>query len=160
MRPIRQISAAQMAMLSLFGSLLAGCGCLVHIPHFEHTSTQMYTQIAISLALTALGLTILFKASATLENGIAASRWPEEEIEALRIKLESPMLPVLSFGILFASIILMLALPRHGSGVLAGTILVQGMTRLRYIMRRSSDSRPRIDWQNNSPIQSQHWGNR
>ncbi|MEO7030556.1 MAG: hypothetical protein ABI147_14265 [Acidobacteriaceae bacterium] len=74
MKRQRQISAAQMAMLSALGGLIVVCGFLVFFPHYEHGSSLWRVQLGTFIALIIVGFIISLKAASALEEGIADCR--------------------------------------------------------------------------------------
>jgi hypothetical protein len=155
----RQLSAARLAMLVGFGGLMAALGFLAFLPRFAHGSAFFDAKIAVTLTLVVGGLTLSLKCGSSIENGIAANRWPEEPVTALRARLGSPLLNVLAGAFGIASICIVIAFHRHTESAFAALVLAQTVQRLQQIGKLPRNS-PLPNWHGIQPMRSEHWGHR
>ncbi len=150
-----------MAMLSALGGLIVVCGFLVFFPHYEHGSSLWRVQLGTFIALIIVGFIISLKAASALEEGIADSRWPAQDIEALRAILESAVLKTLLWACVIAILLTAALVGRHRELIFVGFIALTTTQRLQSsTRRRASTPSPWLDRHDWNPIRSEHWGNR
>jgi len=163
------ISAAQLALRSGFGAVVSSSGFFLTFfdsRFFPRTSAAFIPSLFLSFALVIAGFVISTRSESSLENGIAAERWPEEKIAALRCLMRSPLWKVLSVVCTVVCLIACVAgfiavasSPYRGL-FWVGFIFSMTIYRLHAaVLPRPSIGPPKtIDWNNGSPLQSQHWG--
>ncbi len=157
----RKLSAVQLATGVILGGIVAACGFVVLIPQHSGISSRE-ARIFVSFALVVLGFVISLWAGSDLTNGMQGGRWPDEKIETVRAHLESPWLRGLAVVFLVLAC-LMLAFSAHDQGrgfFWPALILSQTITRLQLSAKRPPVTPEPINWNNASPVYSEHWGER
>jgi len=159
------ISAAQMVLLSVLGAVVASGGFILlafdrQIVHRD--SLAFIPSLILSLLLVVAGFGISLMAESSLTNGIAAERWPEDKIAALRRLVQSSFWKGLSIFCVIAYVGSFIALTRpYRPLVWVGFIFSMMIFRLRAaVIPFPSPGPPKvIDWSNNAtPLRSEHWG--
>lgn len=170
-RPCPNVSAPQMAALSVTGALLAA-GTWVVMPHlFGHhrpSVAHILLKTIVPLALYVIGSAVWLLGTLQLGKGIKRSFWPEAQIESLRTITQSPVLIALFlifFGIFCFCQLPFSPHPAHpqlqGVGW-AAFILGMCCSQLRSSTQRPRNTTPtaRLDWRSRPPLQSDQWGQR
>jgi hypothetical protein len=161
--PNLNLSARQTAALSLFGALVASAGFLLPTPH-RNAHESLAWLIATMFALIIAGFAISFYASTDLESGLLNERWPEDEIASTRAVLASSLLTAASLLCLLASILFM-SVSRSTRDIGWALLLFgQSLTRLQTAAKPPRPNRSTSsftpNWNDFSPIHSDHWGER
>ena len=115
MRRSPQLSAAQLAALSVLGGLIAACSFFATFNPWtlpRHTSPHFTALLTLQLVLLLAGGLIAFRSATSLESGIANQRWPEAEIDSLRALSQSPIANVLSIALFIGFVLLVIIFPR------------------------------------------------
>jgi uncharacterized membrane protein HdeD (DUF308 family) len=167
------LSAKQTAALCLCGGLIAASGFLAMTPmraaKHHHPNTGFWVCAAAGFLLILIGYGIVFFAKSQLENGIAAERWPDDEIESLRNLLKSPLTLGCNIALFIAMVAFFLFDRRNNPAGWACFVLSQAISQLSFATRRPRDNDPFRppsiatwpgDTHSLAPIQSQHWGER
>lgn len=167
MRRTLHLSAKQTAGLCVLGGLIASLGSLIEISanatsmHPQHSAPASLWAIA-PFTTAVLGILLALYAHSSLENGIAAARWNDQEIESLRDILNSPLAKFLYIALLalmVASLILDFLSPHRSPAFWAIFILCQSFIWMRNATRhQTSNPNHEPTWNNLSPIRSDHWG--
>jgi len=159
------ISAAQMVLLSVLGAVVASSGfvLLTFDRQLVHRNSPAFIpSLILALLLVVAGLGISLMAESSLSNGIAAERWPEGKVAALRSLLKSSLWKGLSIFCAIAYVVAFIALTRpYRPLVWVGFIFSMTIFRLRAaVIPFPSPGPPKvIDWSNNAtPLRSEHWG--
>ena len=167
MRRSSQLSAAQLAALCGLGGLIAAAGFLLEIPahaakaHHPCTTYWLWTASVVTLVI--VGFALALRANSSLQNGIAAARWNDQEIESLRALLNSRpsnFLNIALLALMFAFLALSLASEHQLRSIFwALFVLSQTLTWLRNTtLRQPSNPQHQPTWSNLSPLRSDHWG--
>jgi hypothetical protein len=165
------ISAAQMVIWSVLGALVACSGFVLTalgsrlVPR---SSAAFVPYLIFSFTLSIAGLALSLKSESSLMNGIAAERWPEEKIVVLRDLVRSKLWKVLYLVLTVAGVIACVgefaaakSAPYHA--LFWGTfIFSMTLYRLRAAVIPVPAASPTkvTDWNDGSPLQSRHWGER
>lgn len=167
MRRVLNLSAKQTAGLCVLGGLIAAVGFLFGIPehaaHAHHPhSALLYLWIAALLMTVVLGIALSLFANSSLENGIVAARWSDDEIESLRTLLNSRpsnLLNIALLALMVASLVMGILSPHLYPIFWAIFILSQSINWMRNATRRqASNANPQPTWNNLAPLRSDHWG--
>jgi hypothetical protein len=161
MRRDSQLSAAQLAALSVLGGLVAAGSFFVTFnpwtpPH--HTPPHFIALLAIQLVLLVAGGLIAFRAATNLESGIANQRWPEPEIDRLRKVSRSPIANIISFALIIGFVLLAIIFHHFSPAGWSLYIFVISLNFLRAKLARKPGAAQESKWANLSPIRSEHWG--
>jgi hypothetical protein len=167
MRRALNLSAKQTAALCILGGLIAAGGFLVGIPvhttslHHPH-STSSLLWVASVFTTVVLGITLSLFANSSLENGIVAARWSDQEIESLRTLLNSRPSNILNItlvALVVAFVVMAIPSPHLYPIFWACFILSQSFSWMRNTVRRQASSTNRQPtWSNLAPLRSDHWG--
>src|ERR1700677_202557 len=167
MRRVLNLSAKQTAGLCVLGGLIAAGGFLTEIPahaisvHHSHGSST-YFGVAAVVTTVVLGIALALFANSSLENGIAAARWNDQEIESLRAILNSRpsnFLNIALLALMVASLVIGILSPHRYPIFWAFFILSQSINWMRNATRRKASSPTHEpSWSNLSPLRSNHWG--
>jgi hypothetical protein len=159
MSPRRDLGPWQAALLALFGTTLPGV-------FFMFPKMLMHSGLLLrlipALALLACGFTIYLKFISILKDGIQNHRWTEDQLQSLRLVLESPYCSVVNFSLLVAYVVLQFFVPHlKGLGWVC-FLLTMAVSQLIAAVHRP---RPRPPsslpiWRDLTPIRSDHWGQR
>lgn len=166
MRPFARLTIAQMACLSGLGGLLSASSflllMLLRTPlHAGNTSIEWFAGTGF-LALLIGGLVLSLRAESSINNGIAAERWPEDRVNALRRILQSPWSVAVSVLVVIVFVACNFILHQRGIGWMA-FLLGQNLSRLAIAVRAPAgprDDNPLSQWRTGSRIHSSHWGER
>jgi hypothetical protein len=171
-RPYLNVSALQMASLSVAGAFLAA-GSWVVMPHlFEYanarlTPARILVETVVPLATFVIGSAVYLLGIMQLGTGIKRSFWPQAKIESLRTITQSPVLVglfLIFFGIFCICVFPFTPHPTHPKLFGIGWAAF-GLSQCCAALR-STTQRPRIppttriDWRSRPPLQSDHWGQR
>ena len=167
MRRSSQLSAAQLAALCSLGGLIAAAGFLAEIPvraikaHYPCTTYWLWAGAVFTTVI--LGLALALRANSNLQNGIAAARWSDQEIESLRSFFSSRSIKFLSttlLALMLASLVISIASDHLLRPIFwVFFVLSQTLTQLRNSTRRqASSTNHQPTWSNLSPLRSEHWG--
>jgi hypothetical protein len=166
MRRRTNLSIAQMACLSILGGLLSASSFLLLILlRSQHTRDTLLTNIGCGVSFFVLllgGLALSLSAESTINNGIAAERWPEDRVESLRRILRSPWSVAASVLVLILFVVCNLFLRHTGIGWMV-FLFGQTLWRLTIAVRpptKPRDPNPLTQWRTWSRINSSHWGER
>lgn len=119
------------------------------------------TILAICLALVVVCLIGALWASSKLHDCVQNERWPEKDLEPLRALFLNKASNIISV-LLVLAMISVLVFTRHSHGNFWSiNVLLQAQTQLMRALRRSVRPMPAdqlIDWSQNAPLHSEHWG--
>ncbi len=104
------------------------------------------------------GFSIAYLSASDLESGIANERWPEDEINSVRARIESPL--ATAFALALFSVYLVFALFSHRFRMIwfSPFILLQTLNFLRSSVRLRSKAVREPKWSSLAPLTSNHWG--
>ena len=157
------ISAPQMALLSVLGAVVASSGFVLPI-FFPRASAAFVPSLVLSFVLVIVGFGISMLSESSITNGIAAERWPEEKVAALRRLVQSSLWKALSIFcvVVYVAAIIAFASSPYRPLTWIGFIFSMMFFRLRAaVIPFPSAVLPRVaDWNSGSPLQSEHWGER
>jgi hypothetical protein len=161
MRRSSQLSATQLATLSVLGGLIAAGSFFATfnpwtLPH--HTPPHFTTLLALQLVLLLSGGFIAFRSATSLESGIANQRWPEPEIDRLRETFQSPIANIITFSFFIGFILLAIVFPRFRPAGWSLYLFTLTFNFLRSNIRRKPGPAPESKWANLAPLRSKHWG--
>jgi len=163
------LSALQTAAVSIAGALITSCGFAA--AYWLHDAVRAHRHLGWSMAAIFIpiiaGFVIGLNAQTDLTSGIAAERWPEQEIEFLRHLITSRWVTAFSLTCVLVFFLLtllgLLSNKSHSAYSPVGwAFYAPGMSAL--WLRNSiappsskAPSTPRLT--STSPLQSDHWGN-
>jgi hypothetical protein len=159
MSPRRDLGPWQVALLSLLGSALAGV--LFLFPKVP-THWPLWLRLITGLGLLACGLIIYLKCISTFRDGVQNHRWTEQQLQSLRLVLESPYCKAFNISLVVAYIVFQFLIP-HLKGVgWVCFLFSMNLSQLIVGVRSPRPSTPSslLSWQDFSPIHSDHWGQR
>jgi hypothetical protein len=163
MRRSFQPSPAQLAALCCLGGVIAASSFLALSNPWTppHQRPQHFLGLLIlQVSLILIGSVIAHRSASSLELGIAAERWPEKEIDALRALLRSRNSTILTFVLLIGFIVLAFHAGRLRPAGWSLNVLLLTLN----FLRAHIPSKPRpvgeSKWANLSPLRSEHWGQR
>jgi hypothetical protein len=159
MSPRRDLGPWQVALLSLLGTTLASVIFMFPKapPHWP-----LWLRLVTGLALLAIGFTIYLKSLGALRDGVQNHRWTEQQLQSLRLVLESPYCKALNIALLVAYAVFVYFIPHlKGVGWLC-FLFTMNLSQLIVGVRRPrpEPSNSLLGWRDLSPIQSDHWGQR
>ncbi len=167
MRRTLNLSAKQMAGLCVLGGLVSAGGFLTEAPahaisvHHPHSSSTYFWVTAVVTTIV-LGIALSLFAYSSLENGIVAARWNDQEIESLRALLNSrpaKFLYVALVALIVASLVMDILSPHRSPVFWACFIFSQSIIWMRSATRRqASNPTHQPTWTDLSPLRSNHWG--
>ncbi len=134
MRRSPQLSAAQLAALSVLGGLIAACSFFATFNPWtlpRHTSPHFTALLTLQLVLLLAGGLIAFRSATSLESGIA---------------------------LFIGFVLLVIIIPRFRPAGWSLYLLMLTFNFLRSNIRRKAGPAPESKWINLSPIRSEHWG--
>jgi hypothetical protein len=160
MRRSSQLSAAQVAALSVLGGLIAASSFFVTFdPWAPHHHLSHFTALlSLQLFLLVAGGLIAFLSATSLESGIANQRWPEAEIDSLRALSKSTIANIISFALIVGFVLLAIIFHQFSPAGWSLYFLVITLNFLRAKLARKPGTAPESKWANLSPIRSEHWG--
>lgn len=164
MRPRLHLTPARWVLLSLAGFVVVAASLsLTRFVHATDTSDCIrWIAVLPVFGLFLFGGFVTLYASKSLKNGIRNHQWPEDQIEPLRSRMESPFLNVLSMTLLATYGILWLMFPKYRVIGFDCFLLTQVLAQLRTAVRRppAKPSNLIAGWRDLSPIHSDQWGRR
>jgi E3 ubiquitin-protein ligase DOA10 len=166
MKAFDRLTIAQTACISGLGGLLSASGFLLLMLlrkplRSGDTSVEWFAGVGFIVLLIG-GLVLSLWAESSINNGIAAARWPEDRIEALRRILRSPWSVALSVVVLVVFLVCCFVVHQRGIGWMV-FLLGQTLSRLAIAVRVPAgprDDNPLTKWRTWSSIRSDHWGQR
>jgi len=168
MRFLARLTIAQTAALSGLGGLISASAFLLLMLlrkplHTGNTSVEWLAGIGF-IALLIGGLALSIRTESAINNGIAASRWPEDRIAALRRILQSPWSVAASAAVVVVFIVCSFVVHQRGIAWMV-FLLGQNLSRLAIAVREpqepGSDRHNHLGgWRKWSPLRSTHWGER
>ena len=157
MSPRRDLGPWQVALLSLLGSALAGVLFL-----FPKMLTQgpLWLRLITGLGLLACSFILYLKSIGAFRDGVQNHRWTEQQLQSLRLVLESPYCAVVNVS-LRAYVMFQFVMPHKGLGWVC-FLLSMALSQLIGAVRRPRPelSNSLLGWRDLSPIHSDHWGQR
>jgi hypothetical protein len=162
-KPSLNLSPRQTIALSVFGATLAAVGFILPIPQRHGHDTPAWL-LATMLTLIVVGFAISFYASIDLESGLQNERWPESEIASTRALLNSSLITAATLLCVLAAILFMYVSRSTRPIGWAFLLFSQSLTRLQTAAKPPRSTHPTSyippNWNNFSPIHSDHWGER
>jgi hypothetical protein len=161
MRRSSQLSATQLAALSVLGGLLAAGSFFATfnpwiLPH--HTPLHFTALLALQIVVLLAGGFLSFRSATSLESGIANERWPEAQIDSLRAISRSPITNNLTFALIAGFVVLAIIFPRFRPAGWSLYVLLITLNFLRSKLTRKPGPAGDPKWANLSPLRSDHWG--
>jgi MFS family permease len=161
MRLDSPLSAAQLAALSLLGGLIAAGSVFLLISPLAgsaHHASHLWWAFVLVAALVISGLTIAYLSASGLESGIANDRWPEDEINSVRARIQSPLATAFALALFAAYLVLAFFTHRFPLMWFSPFIVLQTLNFLRSSVRLRSTADHEPKWNQLSPLRSDHWG--
>ena len=146
--------------------LLAFVGCVITSILFlapkawAAQNTHRVAAFLVGFGIFAAGALLALKSTTDLRNGVENERWPESQIEPFRRHFQSPLYTALSIALLIAYTLLVLVSRRFRGEGWACFLFLQTLSQIRSAFRRPRVKIPPVQWNNFSPIHSDHWGER
>jgi hypothetical protein len=159
MSPRRDLGPWQVALLSLLGSALAGI--LFLFPKMP-MHWPLWLRLITGLGLLASGFTIYLKFLSAFRDGVQNHRWTEQQLQSLRLVLESPYCKAFNISLILAYAVFVFLIP-HLKGVgWVCFLFTMNLSQLIVGIRRPrpESSNSLLGWRDLSPIRSDHWGQR
>lgn len=160
MSPRRDLSPWQVALLALFGTLLAGVP-FMFIRMLTHGG--LLIRLVPTLALLACGFALNLKFLSTLKDGVRNHRWTDEQLHSLRRILESPYCTAFNISLLVAYVVFQF-FTSHLKGLgWVCFLFSMALSQLIAAVRRPitpPSSTTLTGWRDLTPIHSDHWGHR
>lgn len=160
MKRQRTLSASQLVLLFIAGSVVATCTFLLIgiLPLHAAKGAVFWAYTLLSFSPMALGFYASVRAEKRLKAGIASRDFPPDDINSLRGIFETVLWNAFSIGIMLIGIGFMLHNEHPHTFAWIPILLGQSLTRLSWIIRETTANRPPEDWQTHHRLQSQHWG--
>lgn len=129
--------------------------------HTLHIGPRFFRGL-VALAVFVPSLVIELRAILLLREGIRLERWSEEDLDALRTKVDRPVWTFVGWSLFVLMVLLIVLLPL-GSGFSSVWLFVwmpiSLISNLQSALRKPiSPERKTIDWSTAKPLQSDHWG--
>jgi hypothetical protein len=118
--------------------------------------------LALGLGVLAPGFIAGWRAVSLLREGLRVERWREEQVDALRRKVDRPIWAVGCLLLLVLMVSAILFTPRHSiffTACLSLLLPINLIGLLQSSVRKPvSSSSKLIDWTKAKPVESEHWG--
>jgi hypothetical protein len=160
MKPSLHDSPAKFVLLAVVGCLIASILFLAPEPRDAY-DTHRVAAFLIGFGIFAAGAFLALKSTTNLRNGVENQRWPDSQIEPFRRHFESPAYTALSIALFIAFVLFEFLFRRSlGGEGWACFLFLQTLSQIRIALKRPREKISPVQWNNFSPIHSDHWGER
>lgn len=160
MKPSLANSPAKFILLAFVGCAITSILFLAPEAWATHNTHRVAASL-IGFGIFAVGALLALKSTTDLRNGVENEQWPESRIEPFRRRVQSPLYTALTIALFIAFVLFEFLVKRNlrGEGW-ACFLFLQTLSQIGIAFRRPRAKIPPVQWNNFTPIHSDHWGER
>jgi hypothetical protein len=147
--------------------MLAFTGCLITSALFLFPQVWVIhhhraAALLIGFGIFAVGALLALRSTTDLRNGVESEHWPESQIKPFRRFARSPLFTAIGIALFVALVLLEFIFKGRLRGEFwACFLFLQTLSQVGLAFkRRPAAKQPAVQWNNLSPIRSDHWGER